>query len=95
MKRSEARAIIRRIATLGDIIINKGHPTKRKIERKFIVQDALRIISGGAMVGDVTDHEEGFECVMEGPLDDGRTLRIPIIVNTDENCIIVKSFIRK
>lgn len=79
----------------GDIVISKGHPTKRKLERGFTDQDALRIVSGGTMIGDATDHEEGFECVMEGPLDDGRTLRIPIIVNPDENYIIIKSFIRK
>lgn len=95
MKKDEARVIVRRVATFGDIVISKGHPTKQRVKRKFTIQDALRIISGGAMIGDVTDHEEGFECVFEGPLDDGRTLRIPIIVNPDKACIIVKSFIRK
>ena len=95
MERNEAKVVVRRVALFGDIIIEKGHPTKRMAERKFTVQDAHRIISSGIMVGEVKDHEEGFECVMEGLLDDGRKLKIPIIVNEDENCIIVKTFIRK
>jgi hypothetical protein len=95
MEKSEARMIVRRVAMFGDIVISKGHPTKRRAERKFTMQDALRIIGAGAMIGDVKEHEEGFECVMEGPLDDGRMLRIPIIVNPDKNCIIVKSFVRR
>ena len=95
MEKNEARVIVRRIALFGDIIIPKGHPTDRMIERKFTMQDAHRVISSGIMMGDIADHEEGFECVMEGSLDDGRKLRIPIIVNDEENCIIVKTFIRK
>jgi hypothetical protein len=95
MDKEEARMIIRRIAMFGDIIISKGHPTKRKIERKFTTQDAQRVIIGGKMVEDPVDHDEGFECAMEGQLDDGRILRIPIIVNDDEDYIIVKSFVRK
>ena len=95
MDKDEARIIIRRTATFGDIIVSKGHPTNRRIERKFSIQDAQRIILGGRMVGNIKDHDEGFECSMEGPLDDGRILRIPIIVNPEEDYIIVKSFIPK
>ena len=95
MDKAEARMIVRRIAEFGDLIISKGHPTRRRIERKFTLQDAQRVLSGGVMVGEIKKHEEGFECVMEGTIDDGRRLRIPIIVNPEEDCITVKSFVRK
>ena len=95
MKRDQARMIIRRIAEFGDIIISEGHATKRRIERRFTTQDALRVLLVGKLVEEPKDRDEGFECAMEGQLDDGRTLKVPIIVNDAEDYIIVKSFVRK
>ena len=69
MDKKSAREEIRRILNKGGrgaISISGKHPKMRAVERKFTVQDALRIIMGGTMKKDPVDHKLGFECVVCG-----------------------------
>lgn len=97
MDKEGARKELRRILNEkghGAISISMGHPRDRAAERKFTMQDALRIIVSGRMKNDPIDHKLGFQCVLSGTLDDGRLLEIPVIVDQRSQTIRVKTFKR-
>lgn len=96
MNKREALETMFRMLHVGGIRIiesAEGHPEQRRRERKITVPEATRIIVSGRMVKGPAQHRLGFECVMRGKADDGRSFDIPVIVDVKANRVRVKSYV--
>ena len=95
MDKKQAREAIHLALHSGIGVVLQQHAEQRLMERGVRFQDVLWIVSGGTMRGDPRGHRLGFECIMSGTTADGVLLEVPIIIDVQTKCVIVKTVIGK